>query len=257
MATLSDMHTQARRLVLHIRGNLDKFEGLEGAWRARDGMAGSAPDGDGWAGAVPGRPWDATSGLRPTSRGVTSHVGIEKTDKELMETEETARQQLWHLDAICRTLEGNWRQQVVSEGPSQRDVWQRKVEQVRADYASLHAELEHVTRRVDRRRAEEKLRAELLSRVDVNGEAERARHEFDVEGQMMQSVNSSKRVLAEALATGSAVLERMGATRERLKGAQRKALDVINSLGLSDSVRLPRCAASSGQACARRRPCEP
>lgn len=112
MATLSDMHTQARRLVLHIRGNLDKFEGLEGAWRARDGMAGSAPDGDGWAGAVPGRPWDATSGLRPTSRGVTSHVGIEKTDKELMETEETARQQLWHLDAICRTLEGNWRQQV-------------------------------------------------------------------------------------------------------------------------------------------------
>lgn len=49
----------------------------------------------------------------------------------------------------------------------------------------------------------------------------RARHEFDVEGQMMQSVNSSKRVLAEALATGSAVLERMGATRERLKGAQR------------------------------------
>jgi len=53
---------------------------------------------------------------------------------------------------------------------------------------------------------------------------------------MMQSVNSSKRVLAEALATGSAVLERMGATRERLKGAQRKALDVINSLGLSDSV---------------------
>lgn len=38
---------------------------------------------------------------------------------------------------------------------------------------------------------------------------------------MMESVTNSKRVLAEALGTGAAVLESMGATKERLKGAQR------------------------------------
>lgn len=42
--------------------------------------------------------------------------------------------------------------------------------------------------------------------------------------------------MEEAFSTGQAVLENMGATRERLKTAQRKLFDVLNTLGLSESV---------------------
>ena len=57
-----------------------------------------------------------------------------------------------------------------------------------------------------------------------------------MESQAARSVLRSKMVLEEAFNTGAAILENMGATRERLKAAQRKAFDVLNTLGLSDSI---------------------
>ena len=57
-----------------------------------------------------------------------------------------------------------------------------------------------------------------------------------MESQAVRSVSRSKQVLEEAFQTGAAILENMGATRERVKRAQRKAFDVLNTLGLSDSI---------------------
>lgn len=52
----------------------------------------------------------------------------------------------------------------------------------------------------------------------------------------MQSARNSSRMMEETLATGVAILSKYSEQRDRLKRAQRKALDVLNTLGLSNSV---------------------
>eukprot|EP00894_Picocystis_sp_ML_P004361 jgi/Pico_ML_1/54878/g734.t1 len=50
------------------------------------------------------------------------------------------------------------------------------------------------------------------------------------------SVMRSSRTLEETFAVGAAVLASMSDQRDRIKHAQRKALDVLHSVGLSDSL---------------------
>jgi Golgi SNAP receptor complex protein 2 len=52
----------------------------------------------------------------------------------------------------------------------------------------------------------------------------------------MQSVHNSSRMLDDAFATGTAVLAQFAIQRDRLKQAQRKAYDVLNTVGLGNSV---------------------
>jgi len=214
MAELQNTYTQARRLVMQVREGLGRLEGSEapgGAW----GPAGAG---------APDLRRTATSGA-----AAAHHSGMDALSR-------ATRAQLEELGRLSAELDRSWRQSVVGEAAARRDVWKRKVEQVAEDLGSLRMALDGYSGRQGRRQLEEEERRQLLQRVDVHGVADRARHDFDVEGQMQSSVANSKRVLAEALGTGAAVLESMGATKERLKGAQRKALDVLHTLGLSDSV---------------------
>ena len=104
---------------------------------------------------------------------------------------------------------------------------------------------------------EEQQRQELLSGSRTAAEYA-MQSEADAQG--MSYVDNSKRVIEEAFQTGTAVLQNMTGQRERLKvlclwcldghgvsaiaftectflqAAKTKALDVINSLGLSDSL---------------------
>ncbi|KAL9341927.1 hypothetical protein Peur_065252 [Populus x canadensis] len=77
-------------------------------------------------------------------------------------------------------------------------------------------------------------RAELLGRA--NGDSAHVLRIFDEEAQAMQSVHNSKRMLADSISTGAAILSKYSEQRERLKRAQRKALDVLNTVGLSNAV---------------------
>lgn len=56
------------------------------------------------------------------------------------------------------------------------------------------------------------------------------------ESQMMRSVATSNQVLEDIFGQGSAILAGMSAQRDRLKRAQRKMLDVLNTLGVSESL---------------------
>ncbi len=49
-------------------------------------------------------------------------------------------------------------------------------------------------------------------------------------------MHRSKQVAEEAYQTGVSVLAAMSQQRDRLKSAHRKVLDVLNTIGLSDSV---------------------
>jgi Golgi SNAP receptor complex protein 2 len=105
--------------------------------------------------------------------------------------------------------------------------------QISEETDSLRMSLDRFSHRQQRRHVEEEQRRELLERraagggslFDAQTEARAARH-----------VQNSKRVLEEAYEAGVGVLGAMSGQRERLKATHRKVLDVLNRVGLSDSV---------------------
>uniref|UniRef100_M8C341 Membrin-11 n=1 Tax=Aegilops tauschii TaxID=37682 RepID=M8C341_AEGTA len=99
---------------------------------------------------------------------------------------------------------------------------------------SLKETLDKHSLRQRKRILEAKERAELFERA--NGESSHVLQIFDDEAQAMQSARSSSRMLDEAFETGVAILHKYSDQRDRLKSAQRKALDVLNTVGLSNSV---------------------
>ncbi|DBB07548.1 TPA: hypothetical protein ACH3X3_009005 [Trebouxia sp. C0006] len=143
------------------------------------------------------------------------------------------QQKLFDLQKISSQMESIWRMQVVKESTAKRDIWKRKVEQVSEETDSLRVALDKHTGRQNRKQVEEQQRQELLHRS--SGATDYAAQR-DADSQGMSYVNNSKRTLEEAFQTGTAVLTNMSGQRERLKAAKTKALDVINSLGLSDSL---------------------
>ncbi|XP_071707689.1 membrin-11-like [Rutidosis leptorrhynchoides] len=143
----------------------------------------------------------------------------------------SVRRDISQIQTLCSDMDGLWRS--VASKP-QRDLWKRKVEQVAEESDSLRESLDRYMQRQQRRIQEAQERAELLGRA--NGESSHVLRIFDAEAQAMESARNSSRMLEEASATGAAILAKYSEQRERLKGAQRKALDVLNTLGLSNSV---------------------
>ncbi|CAK9158821.1 unnamed protein product [Ilex paraguariensis] len=135
------------------------------------------------------------------------------------------------IQSLCVEMDRLWRSVAAK---SQRDLWKRKVEQVAEEADSLKDSLDKYFLRNQRRVQEAQERAELLGRA--NGESSHILRIFDEEEQAMRSARNSSRMLEESLATGVGILGKYAEQRDRLKGAQRKALDVLNTLGLSNSV---------------------
>ncbi|XP_050204509.1 membrin-11-like [Mercurialis annua] len=143
----------------------------------------------------------------------------------------TVKKDINQIQSLCAEMYRLWHS--ISSKP-QRDLWKRKVEQVAEEAESLKQSLDRYSMRNQRRLKEVQERAELLHRA--NGESSHVLRIFDEEEQARQSVRSSKRMLEDSLSTGSAILAKYSEQRERLKNAQRKALDVLNTVGLSNSV---------------------
>ncbi|GMI79033.1 membrin 11 [Hibiscus trionum] len=135
------------------------------------------------------------------------------------------------IHSLCADMDRLWRS---IPAKSQRDLWKRKVEQMAEEADSLKDSLDKYAMRNQKRMLEAKERAELLGRA--NGESAHVLRIFDEEAQAMQSVRNSSRMLQESFETGTAILSKYAEQRDRLKRAQRKALDVLNTVGLSNSV---------------------
>ncbi|PNH08898.1 Membrin-11 [Tetrabaena socialis] len=137
------------------------------------------------------------------------------------------RAKLHDLTRISGEMDSIWRMQVIRENASKRDVWKRKVEQVSEELDNMRQALERNSSRESRRAAEQRDREELLARGEMG---RKAKQEMDEESQLAGSVQRSKRYLEEMFDAGSNILVSMAGTRERLKSAQKKALDVLNTL---------------------------
>lgn len=141
------------------------------------------------------------------------------------------KKDIGQIQSLCAEMDRLWRS-VPLKG--QRDLWKRKVEQVAEEADSLKESLDRVSMRQQRRMQEVRDRAELMERA--NGEGEHVLKIFDDEAQALQSARNSHMMIEEAYATGVAVLSKYADQRDRLKRAQRKALDILNTVGLSNSV---------------------
>ncbi|KAL6335883.1 hypothetical protein AAG906_003508 [Vitis piasezkii] len=135
------------------------------------------------------------------------------------------------IQSLCVEMDRLWRS---ISAKSQRDLWKRKVEQVAEESDSLKESLDKYFLRHQKRMMEAKERAELLGRA--NGDSAHVLRIFDEEAQAMQSARNSSMMLEEAYSKGVAILTKYADQRDRLKGAHRKALDVLNTVGLSNSV---------------------
>ncbi|KAG0449812.1 hypothetical protein HPP92_015866 [Vanilla planifolia] len=141
------------------------------------------------------------------------------------------KRDITHIQSLCSEMDRLWRS-IPAKG--QRDLWKRKVEQIAEEADFLRDSLDKHTFRQQQRTQEAKERAELLERA--SGESEHVLRIFDDEARAMRSARNSHRMLEEAYATGVAVLSKYAEQRDRLKRVQRKALDVLNTVGLSNSV---------------------
>ncbi|KAK9674505.1 hypothetical protein RND81_12G237300 [Saponaria officinalis] len=135
------------------------------------------------------------------------------------------------LHSLCIDMDRLWRSVALN---SQRNLWKRKVEQIAEEADSLKDSLEKYFSRNQRRMLEAKERAELLGRA--NGESSHVLRIFDDEAQAFQSARNSSKMLEEAYSTGVAILGKFSEQRESMKSAHRKLLDVLNTVGLSNSV---------------------
>ncbi|XP_073145499.1 membrin-11-like [Henckelia pumila] len=140
------------------------------------------------------------------------------------------RRDINQIQSLCSEMDRQWRSIAAK---SQRDLWKRKVEQVSEEAESLRASLDKYVSRHQRRMQEAQERAELIGRA--NGDSHILRI-FDEEAQASESVRRSSQLLEDTFASGVAILSKYSEQRERLKRAQRKALDVLNTLGLSNSL---------------------
>ncbi|KAG4924127.1 hypothetical protein JHK87_049667 [Glycine soja] len=141
------------------------------------------------------------------------------------------KKDITQIHSLCVEMDRLWRS--IAAKP-QRDLWKRKVEQIAEEAESLRASLDKYNLRNQKRMREANERAELLGRA--NGDSAHVLRIYDEEAQALQSVRSSSQELENANALGEAILSSIHGQRERLKSAHRKALDILNTVGISNSV---------------------
>ncbi|XP_010509417.1 PREDICTED: membrin-11-like [Camelina sativa] len=159
---------------------------------------------------------------------------LERFESSSMDSPDLAssvKRDITEVRSLCSNMDALWRSIHVK---SQRDLWRRKTEQVGEEAEYLNQSLEKYMLRNQRKMLEAKERADLLGRA--SGEGAHIMQIFDEEAQAMNSVKNSKRMLEESFSSGVAILSKYAEQRDRLKRAQRKALDVLNTVGLSNSV---------------------
>ncbi|PHU30845.1 Membrin-12 [Capsicum chinense] len=197
---LSELYQNSRRLLLKSRDGLEKVERFE---------------------------YTSSSSYLQSLSSSSSAPMADPSEQSF----DAVRNDIAQIQFLCSEMEILWRS---ISAKSQRDLWKRKVEQVAEEADSLKASLDKYNLRHQRRMQEARERAELIGRT--NGDSSHVLRIFDDEAQAMQSARRSSRMMEETLATGVAILSKYSEQRDRLKRAQRKAFDVLNTLGLSNSV---------------------
>jgi Golgi SNAP receptor complex protein 2 len=217
MSDVAALHAQATRLVLALRTGVERLETLE----QQDPGAG----GGGYGGSSSSRTHNPPSGA---GAAPPAAAAAEALARDL-------QRKLQELRATSRQLDATWRMAAVRQPlpAGQRDVWARRVESVADECDALAAAVDRYGGRAAARRREAADRAELLGHAEA-GRA--AREAAGADAEALSSVGRSRRAVADMLDQGAGVLGAMRSSREALKRARRRLLDVANGAGLGESL---------------------
>jgi Golgi SNAP receptor complex protein 2 len=128
-------------------------------------------------------------------------------------------------------------QLVLRETPAQREVWKRKIKELREDSIAIRRQGDHYDRIVNTNVRHKKERDELLTR-------RRQRKEYSsMEGRDLtnladeaQSWQQSQYMVSDILANGEASLNSLVEQRQRFSGITRFLGQISDSLGISKCV---------------------
>jgi len=130
---------------------------------------------------------------------------------------------------------------LTKETPAQRQIWKRKLIELRSDSDNIKQQLHYHERMMHANSKEQQERDELLTlrrrRVQRNNN-----NNNDVEHAMQnmadesKSLHSSKNMVSELLNSGQAQLGNLKEQRERMSGLKSIVLDMGNRIGVSQST---------------------
>lgn len=120
---------------------------------------------------------------------------------------------------------------VQKESKARRDDFRRRVQHLRTTYTHIRGSLDNLVRRKDRSNFDANKR-DLFAEANHNIEA------GDIEAEIAEgsSLQRSSKMMNEYLAVGQDTLSDLLSQKERLKGIQRKAFDILNSLGIANAL---------------------
>lgn len=124
------------------------------------------------------------------------------------------------------------------ETPAQREIWRRKILELREDASSIRRQGEYHHRMANANVQVQKEREELLTRrrrrrQDGMSGADKEMQDYAEEG---ASLAASHNMVGELLSSGQAQLNALIDQRRRMRGVKRIVLNIGNSLGLSNQT---------------------
>lgn len=122
------------------------------------------------------------------------------------------------------------------EMPAQREMWKRKILELREDSQSIRRQGEHYDRMVSAGVRQRRERDELLARRRNNRTNGGGGDEMQQLAEEADSLANSQGMINELLASGQANLSNLVGQRSRMRWVNRKMLDIGNKIGLSNST---------------------
>lgn len=114
------------------------------------------------------------------------------------------------------------------ESKARRNDEKRRVQHLRVSYNHIKSSLENLSKKKEQ--AHFDARKYLMG--DLNGNTAK----FDLEAAENVSLNRSSAMINDYLETGKETLSELLSQRDRLKSIQRKVFDILNLLGVSNSI---------------------
>ena len=127
-------------------------------------------------------------------------------------------------------------QLVHRETPAQRQVWKRKILELRETGHTIRQQASRLDRMVHATTRHQKERQELLTRRRRGGRRKVSEEEQDLDNlaDEAQSLQQSQTMVNELLLSGQASLNGLVDQRQRLRGVRRLVLDISNRLQLTN-----------------------
>lgn len=139
------------------------------------------------------------------------------------------------LEELSRQLD-TMEQLVMRERPTQREVWKRKIQELRTDAQGIRRQAAHYDKVVNTNVRRQKERDELLTRrkqTNFSSSGERDMSNLADEG---KSWKQSQYMVDDLIASGEANLNELREQRERMSGVTRFLGQIDDKLGISNST---------------------